>query len=109
MEYQQIIRTYYQSYKEADRETLRSLLTDDFHHISEFDEFDDPDAMLDRIWSEVGKSWAEDLEIFGQHPEYMVRYKVVGGDRPARHMAEYIRFEDNKIAESEVFMGREVE
>lgn len=109
MEYHQIIQTYYQCYKEADRETLRSLLTDNFRHISSFSEFNDPDTMLDTIWSEVGKSWAEDLQIFGEHPEYMVRYKVVGGNQPARHMSEYIRFEGDKIAESEVFEGRELE
>ncbi len=108
VKYRQTIQAYYQSYKEADRETLRGLLTDDFHHISEFSEFDDPDEMLDTIWPEVGKSWAEKLLILGEYPEYLVRYKVIGGDRPARHMSEYIRFEGEKIAEIEVFTGREI-
>lgn len=109
MEHHQTIETYYQSYKVADRETLRSLLTDDFHHISEFSEFGSPDEMLDTIWPEVGKSWAEDLQIFDEHPEFLVRYKVVGGEQPSRNMVEYIRFEGEKIAEIEVFTGREIE
>lgn len=109
MEYRETIKTYFRSYKEADRETLRSLLTDDFHHISAFSEFNDPDEMLDTIWAEVGKSWAEELEIFGEHPEYMVRYKVVGGDQPARYMSGYIQFKDDKIAEIESYTGRELE
>lgn len=107
--YHETIQAYYRSYKEADSKTLRGMLTDDFRHISSFSEFDDPDEMLNTIWPEVGKSWAEELEIFGEHPEYMVRYKVIGGDQPARTMSEYIRFEGDKIAEIEVFTGREVE
>lgn len=109
MEYRQIIQAYYQSYREADPEILRSVLTDDFRHISAFRQFDNPDEMIESIWSEVGKSWAEDLQIFGTHPEYLVRYRVTGSDRPARNMAEYIRFEGEKIAEIEVFMGREID
>lgn len=109
MKHRDIIQTYYQSYKKSDRKTLRNLLTNDFRHISEFNQFDDPDEMIEIIWPNVGKSWAEDLEIFGEHLEFMVRYRVVGGNRPARNMAEYIRFEGDKIAEIEVFTGREID
>lgn len=109
MNYQQIIKQYYQAYKEADKQALKKMLTADFKHISEFATYTNRDEMIEEIWPEVGKSWAEDLQIFGTHPEYLVRYRVIGGDRPSRNMAEYIRFEGDKIAESEVFLGRELE
>lgn len=53
MEYRQTIQTYYRSYKEADRETLRSLLIDKFRHISPFSKFDDPDEILSRLFNIV--------------------------------------------------------
>ncbi|NIR66739.1 MAG: hypothetical protein GWN00_31740 [Aliifodinibius sp.] len=109
MKKHQVIREYYRCYKEADKETLRDILTTDFQHKSEFTIYSNRDEMIEEIWPHVGKSWAENLQIFGTHPEYMVRYKVVGGDRPPRNMAEYIRFEADKIAEIEVFVGRELE
>ena len=39
----------------------------------------------------------------------MVRYEVTGEGRPATAMAEYIRFEGDKIAEIEVYTGRELD
>jgi hypothetical protein len=109
MKYQQVIKQYYQSYKNADKETLRETLTVDLKHTSDFATYTDRDEMIEEIWPTVGQSWAEDLQIFGSHPEFMVRYKVAGGNRSARNMSEYIRFEGDKIAEIEVFMGQELE
>ena len=90
MSYQQIIKQYYQSYKDTDKEALKELLAPDFKHISDFATYTDRDEMIEDIWPAVGQTWAEDLQIFGSHPEFMVRYKVVGGERPTRNMSEYI-------------------
>ncbi|MGF1670907.1 MAG: hypothetical protein ACFCU6_10685 [Balneolaceae bacterium] len=108
MNHRKIIEDYYLSYKKRDRDKLRNILTPGFRHISEFAVHTDRDRMIEEIWPHVGQSWSEDLQIFGDYPEFMVRFKVVGGDRPSRSMAEYIRFEGDKIAEVEVFMGREL-
>lgn len=105
----EIIKGYYRCFKNADKEGLREILTPDFKHISEFAVYTDRDKMIDDIWPEVGKTHAEGLRIFGSHPEYFVRYKIIGGDRPSRNMAEFIRFVDDKIAEIEVFMGRKLD
>lgn len=109
MNHEDIIRRYYQAFKEADRETLREITTGDLEHVSEFRVYSDRDTMLDDIWPAVGKSRAEDVRIFGSHPDFMVRYRVVGGDRPPRNMAEHIHFDGDRIAAIEVFVGREVE
>lgn len=99
-----LIREYYRCYKDRDRERLRELLTPDFRHISPFGTFDDRDRMLEEIWPHVGKVWAEDIQIFGEGPEYMVRYAHAG--ESAARLAEFIRFEGNRIAEIEVYPGR---
>jgi hypothetical protein len=109
MDHEETIRRYYLAFKEADRKTLREITTADLAHVSEFGIYNDRDAMLDEIWPGVGKSWAEDLQIFGSYPEFMVRYSVVGGELPPRNMAEHIHFEGGCIAAIEVFIGREEE
>ncbi|MBL8222331.1 MAG: hypothetical protein JNL62_24050 [Bryobacterales bacterium] len=57
------------------------------------------------------QTWAVDLSIFGAAPEFVVLYEhehSPGVERPRMRMAECIRFENNRIAEIEVFIGREL-
>jgi len=63
--------------------------------------------MLEEIWPAVGQSWAVDLEIFGEGSEFMVRYRIEAKERPSMKMAEYIRFDGDRICEIEVYAGRE--
>jgi len=109
MNARETIKQYYNAFKEADKEALRETLTEDFKHISSYAVYENRDKMIQDIWPAVGKTWAVNLEIFGTHPEFMVRYNIEGADQPSQNMAEYIRFEDDKIAEIEVFMGRELD
>jgi hypothetical protein len=105
----QTIERYFRAFRERDRDTLRSILTPDFHHATSFGEWRDRDAMLDAIWDGVGVSWAVDLQIFGEPPEFMVRYDLEsspGVGRPRMSMAEYVRFRGEAIAEIEVYVGR---
>jgi hypothetical protein len=109
MNYHGAIKRYYGAYRDRDRETLRLLLTSNFHFVSSFGEYSDRDAMLDEIWPAVGQTWATNLRIFGQGPEFVVLYEhehAPGIERPGMSMAEYIRFEGGQIAEIEVFLGR---
>lgn len=103
-----VIRRYYACYRERKKEELRSLLTPDFRHRSSFGEFDGRDEMIEAIWPSVGTSWAEELRILGEHPEFMVHFTTVSEDDGAMRMAERIRFRGERIAEIEVFTGREV-
>lgn len=97
------IRDYYRCFKDRDRETLEKILTPDFLHISPFGRHDDRDRMLDAIWPSVGKTHAVDIEIFGDGPEFMVRYTHSSEERP--RLAEYVRFKGDEIAEIEVYLG----
>lgn len=111
MEHRRIIESYYRAFRERDRERLRAILTPDFRHVSSFGEWRDRDAMLEAIWPAVGQSWAVQLEIFGQAPAFMVRYRherLPGTPQPRASMAEFVRFEGERIAEIEVYVGREL-
>jgi ketosteroid isomerase-like protein len=110
-DHRQIIERYFNSFRERDREALRAVLTADFHHISSFGEWRDRDAMIEAIWPGVGSCWATDLEIFGEVPCFMVRYQhesLPDVSQPRRRIAEFIRFDGERIAEIEVYLGREV-
>lgn len=108
MDHRELIERYYRCFRERDLDGLRALLTPDFHHVSSFGEHFDRDEMLAAIWPSVGRSWARDLSIFGEAPEFMVRYTVESDQRPSMSMAEYIRFAGAQISEIEVYLGREV-
>ena len=104
MDHEAAIRAYYRCFQDRDREGLERLLSPKFRHVSTFGIHDDRDAMLDAIWPAVGRNWATDIRVFGQSPEFMVRYRHAG--ERGGTMAEYVRFEGDNIAEIEVFVGR---
>jgi hypothetical protein len=111
MSHRQIIESYFSAFRERDRERLRAVLMPDVHHAGSFGEWRDRDAMIDAIWPGVGQVWASNLRIFGESPEFFVRYQheALAGVRPRQvSMAEYVRFEADRIAEVEVYIGREV-
>lgn len=98
------IRDHYRCFAERDRAGLERLLVANFRHVSPFGVYDDRDRMLDEIWPHVGRTWAVDVEVFGASPAFMARYRHAG--ERGGSMAEWIRFEGDKIAEIEVFVGR---
>jgi ketosteroid isomerase-like protein len=109
MDYEAAIRRYYGAFRARDLEGVRELLTPDFHFVSSFGEFRERDAMLDQIWASVGQTWARDLRVFGDGPEFVVLYEhenAAGVERAPMRMAEYVRFEGKRIAEIEVYVGR---
>ena len=111
MHYRDAIARYYDAFRTRDLEGLRALLTADFHFKSGFGEFRDRDAMLEAIWPSVGQTWATNLRVFGDGPELVVLYEhenAPGVERPPMTMAEYVRFDGDRIAEIEVFVGRPV-
>ena len=109
MDYHRAIQSYYRAFRDRDLGCLRSLLTPDFHFVSSLGEYRERDAMLDEIWPAVGQTWATNLHIFGEGPEFVVVYEhenAPGLQRPPMRMAEYLRFRGEQISELEVFVGR---
>src|SRR5688500_10643923 len=106
MDHETAIHDYFRCFRERDRAGLERLLAPDFRHVSPFGIWADRDRMLDAIWPQVGRSWAVDLEIFGAGPDYMVRYRHAG-EHEGGALAEHIRFEGDRIAEIQVYVGRQ--
>ena len=104
MVHETAIRAYYRCFAARDRAGLERLLLATFRHISAFGVYEDRDRMLDEIWPNVGRTWAIDIQVFGTTSEFMVRYRHAG--ERSGSMAEYFRFDGDKIAEVEVFTGR---
>jgi hypothetical protein len=107
--YHDAIERYYRAYRDRDREAFESLLTSDVHFVSSFGEYRKRDSMLDEIWASVGQTWATDLQIYGDGPEFVVLYHhetQPGIERPGMRMAERVKFRGERIAEIEVFVGR---
>ena len=109
MRYHDAIHQYYRAYRDRDRAALERLLAADFHFRSPFGEYRDREVMLEQIWPYVGQTWATNIRIFGEGPEFVVLYEhenAPGMTRRSAVMAEYVRFEGDRIAEIEVFVGR---
>jgi hypothetical protein len=109
MDRRRAIEEYYRCFRDRDLEALRSLLLPDFKHVSSFAVHIDRDRMLDEIWPHVGQSWARKLRIFGDGDEFMVKYEVESQERAAVSMAEYVRFAGDRMAEIQVFVGRQAD
>jgi hypothetical protein len=111
MDYCGIIESYYRAYRDRDRAALEGLLTSDFRFISSYGEHTGRDSILDKIWPAVGQAWATNIRVFGDGPEFVVLYHhdvVPESQQPKMRMAEYVRFVGDRIAEIEVFMGRQL-
>ena len=106
MDKREVIAEYYRCYRDRDLEALRAILTPDFRHTSSFAEYTGRDAMLAAIWPAVGQSWARDLQVIGGGSEFVARFVVESKERPPVRMAEYVRFEGDRIAEVETYLGR---
>ena len=99
----EVIHEYYRCFRERNRQRLREILTPTFKHVSPFGQYDDRDQMLDDIWPHVGGTYGIDIRVFGEGPEYMVRYRHAGNS--SGRLAEWIRFEGESIAAIEVYLG----
>ena len=103
MDQRSAIHAYYAAYRNRDRPALERLLAPNMRFSSPFGLYDDRDRMLDEIWPSVGRVWAVDIEIYGDGPAYMVRYRHnLEGSEP---LVEYLRFERDRISEIHVYVG----
>ena len=104
MNKKEIVRSYYSCFEKKDRATLEKILKKDFKFTSSYANYMCRDEMLDDIWPQImiNTSKIVDLEIFENGNRFMVKYS---NDRAS--VSEFIRLDGNKIAETEVFIGKE--
>lgn len=100
MSHEAAIRDYFRAFRDRDRAALERLLVADFRHVSPWGVHEDRDRMLDQIWPDVGRHWAEDIGIERDGQAYLVRYRHSTGTA----MVERFRFEGDRIAEVEVLI-----
>ena len=104
MDHRSAIQAYFEAFRTRDRNMLERVLAPDMRHRSPFGQYHDRDRMLDEIWPHIGLTWAVDLEIYGDGPGYMVRYRHNVPGAPA--MAEHVRFDGDRIVEIEVYLSQ---
>lgn len=104
MDQRDLIRDYFRCFADNDRARLEELLMPGFVHTSPHGVFGDRDSMLDAIWPsvETNARRAVDIEVFGDGPEYAVRYHHEGN--PTRTV-EMFRFHGDRIAAVDVYLG----
>ena len=100
------IRLYYKCMGEKIKDPLYLILQPDMVFTSQYAVYNDRDKMIEDIWPNVGRTKAEELDIFGTGDKYMVKYKIKGERNMA--MAEYIEFRDDRISRIEVYIGFEL-
>lgn len=106
MNKKEIIKTYYNCFKKKDRATLEKILKEDFKFTSSYANYTNRDEMLDDIWPQiiVNTDKIIGLEIFENGNRFMVKYS-----NSKASVSEFIRLDNGKIAETEVFIGKKIE
>jgi hypothetical protein len=100
------IQLYYKCMGEKIKEPLYEILHPDLVFLSQYAVYKSRDTMIEDIWPHVGKTQAQELEIFGDEDKFMVKYKIL--HQRNMTMSEYIEFKDDKISKIEVYMGFEL-
>lgn len=103
MSKKEIIKTYYNCFEKKDRATLEKILKADFKFTSSYANYMNRDEMLNDIWPQIVINTDKiiDLEIFENGNQFMVKYS-----NSKASVSEFLRLDNNKIAEAEVFIGK---
>ena len=106
MSKKEIVKAYYNSFEKKDRATLEKILKEDFKFTSSYANYTNRDDMLDDIWPQIviNTNKIIGLEIFENGDRFMVKYS-----NGRASVSEFIRFDNNKIVEAEVFIGKIIE
>jgi ketosteroid isomerase-like protein len=104
-----LVRRYYAAWATDDRATLETLLTDDFTFTSPDDNRIDKTAYWEKCWpgSENILHYAF-LNLLTDANAALVRYECTLQDGSRFRNMEYLRLEGGKIAEIDVYFGRDV-
>lgn len=101
MNHKSAIHDYYAAYKNRDRTALERILDKQVQFRSPFGDHGDRDRMLEEIWPSVGRVWAVDMEIFGDGPGSIVRYRHNVSNSPT--LVEHVRSQNNRIVQVDVY------
>ena len=101
-----LARRYFHAVQNADRETLESLLADDFTFTSPWDDGIDRAAYFERCFPHAGSfRFREPMKVFAEGDEAFVMYETEGKPGGTFRNTELFRAEGGRIRSIDVFFG----
>ncbi|WP_394823114.1 nuclear transport factor 2 family protein [Pendulispora albinea] len=102
----EVVRKIFDVYRTGDEEALDDLLSDDFRFTSPRDDRIDKATYFERCWSNRDKIRSHRIEnLVVDGSAAFVRYQCELTTGAKFHNTEYIRVEDGRIKEVEVYFG----
>ena len=101
-----LVRQCYGAYETKSRETIERLVGEPFSFTSPYDDHIDRKTYFERCWPNADRMTAIRIEkLFVEGDEAFVRYEVTPKTGKPFHNTEFLRFQDGKLREVEVFFG----
>jgi len=102
----EVVRSSYEAFVRRDRQTMESLLSDDFTFTSPYDDHIDKATYFERCWPYGGTIRSLDIvTLIESDGRVMVTYNVEPKEGAPFQNAERMHVRDGKIAQVEVFFG----
>lgn len=100
------VREYFDAFNAADRERFASLLSEDFHFTSPYDDHIDRSAYFARCWPQAGQFRHHEIKtIISSGDLCFVTYEARGPSGTSVRNTELFRFQDGLLESIEVFFG----
>jgi len=104
-----LVRRCFSAFLANDRQTMESLLHDDFTFNSPRDDYIDKATYFERCFPHSDRFRSHTMEqLFVENNEAFVRYHAELDDGTQFRNVEYFRIEGNKIREIDVYFGSNV-
>lgn len=101
-----LVRQCYGAYETKDRALIERIVGEPFSFTSPYDDHIDRATYFERCWANADRIGAIRIEkLFVEGSEAFVRYAVTPKTGSAFHNTEFLRFEDGKLREVEVYFG----
>lgn len=101
-----LVRRAYGAYANNDREAIEALISDELSFTSPYDDHIGKADYMARCWPNHERIKTHTIEkLFIEGEEAFVRYELETADGARWKNAEWLRFENGKLREVEVYFG----
>jgi ketosteroid isomerase-like protein len=106
----QRVRDLYRAFASADRDSVESVLAEDFRFSSPVDVGLDRRGYFERCWPGAGRGQQFDfVRLVESGNEVIVTYEMKASDGSRGRNTEVLTFKDDQISEVEVYYGWNIE
>jgi ketosteroid isomerase-like protein len=99
-------RAIYRAFVDKDRDAIEGLIGEPFSFTSPYDDHIDRETYFERCWANAGQIRGMRIRhLQADGDEVFVLYEVESKDGPVFRNTEFLRFQNGKLAEVEVFFG----